>query len=423
MSSVLRQRNFALLWSGLTVSELGNAVTFVVLPLIAVLVLHASAFQVGLIAAAGSVPWLVVALPAGVWVDRWPRRPVMIVSDLARAVVMASIPVAWWLGRLTVAQLAVVSLLTGVGTVFFSIANTAFMPVVLPADRLHEGNGALQASMSATAIAGPGLGGLLIQVIGGPVTLLVDAVSFLVSAGTVAAMRTVEPLRVAPAGGERRLLAEIRDGLRYLAVSPLPRTIALGAGLCNFALGGFDTVVVVFLVRQLHLTAGTVGLLLATMSVGGLIGSLVAARVSRRFGSARTPVLMAYGIVPAGLLVPLTTAGLGLAWFVAGSVLATACIGVFNVCVLSAMQTHVPGHLLGRVSASMRVFSRGTLPLGALLGGALADAFAPRWALLVMMALLIPIPLAFQLSPLGRVREISELTPAEITPGASTLAA
>ncbi len=408
MASVLRHRDFALLWAGQTVSDLGNAVTFVALPLVAVLVLHASSFQVGLIAAASSVAWLFIALPAGVWTDRRRRRPVMIASDVVRALLMFSIPVAWWLDILTVTQLVLVALLLGAGGVLFTIADGAFMPQVLPRDRLADGNGALQASMSAANITGPGLAGLLIQLIGAPVTLLVDAVSFLVSAGTVAAMRTREEPPARPAQ-HPRMLGEVLDGLRYVFRNPLPRTLALGVGLANLVYGGYDTVVVLFLARQLHLPAGVIGVLFGVASVGGLLGSMLAGRLTRRYGDARVPVRATIVMVIGGLLMPLTMTGFGLIWFVAGSLLLSAGIGVFNVCVVSAMQATTPARMLGRALASTRMFTRGGLPLGALFGGLLATLFAPRWALAIVMLLQVPMPLVFLLSPLGRVRTVAEL--------------
>jgi MFS family permease len=421
MPSVFRHRDFTLLWAGLTVSDLGNAVTFVALPLVAVLVLHASALQVGLVSAASTVAWLLVALPAGVWVDRLRRRPVMVISDLARAVLMASIPLAWWLDVLSVTQLVLVALLVGVGTVFFTIADTALLAQVLPRDRLADGNGALQASMSGANIAGPGLAGVLIGAVGAPATLLVDAVSFLVSAGTVGAMRTREV--VAPATQRRRLLAEVRDGLAYVFRTPLPRTLALGVGLCNLVLGGYDTIVVLLLARQLRLSPGVIGVLFGVASVGGLLGSMVAGRLSRRFGDARTPVLATMVMVAAGLVLPFTQRGWGLAPFVAGSLVLSASIGVFNVCVISAMQATTPPAMLGRAAASTRLFTRGSMPLGALAGGVLATVLAPRWALATIMVLLVPMPLVFRFSPLGRVREVSQLAPAESETATSTLAA
>lgn len=410
MRSVFRHRDFTLLWAGLTVSDLGNAVTFVAMPMVAVFALQASAFEVGLISAASTFAWLVIALPAGVWVDRARRRTVMIVSDIARAALMVSIPVAWWLDVLTVTQLVIVALLIGVGSVLFTIADTAFLPNVLPKERLADGNGAMQASLSASNVAGPGIAGLLVQLVGAPVTLLLDAVSFLVSAATVGAMRTKETKPERPAK-RPKLLTEVREGLRYVFRTPLPRTLAIGVGLCNVVLGGYDTVIILFLARQLHLPAGAIGLLFAVAAVGGLLGSLVAGRIARWLGDARTIVLDTAVFVGAGLLLPFTQPGLGLIWFVVGSLLFGGCIGVFNVLVISALQATTPAHLLGRVTASTRTFTRGAIPLGALLGGALASVVAPRWALTIMMVLLLPMPFIFRLSPLGRVRTVDELAP------------
>lgn len=422
MTGVFRHRDFVLLWAGLTVSDLGNAVTFVALPLVAVLALHATAFQVGLISAAASFAWLVIALPAGVWVDRSRRRHVMIASDAARAVLMASIPVAWWLGMLTVAQLIVVSLLVGVGTVLFTIADTAFLPDVLPRERLADGNGAMQASTAVSNITGAGLAGMLVQVIGAPAALLVDAVSFVVSAGSVGAMRTQETPVLRPAQ-RPRLLTEVREGVRYVFRTPLPRTLAIGLCLCNMVLGGYDTVVILFLARQLHLPAGLIGVLFAVGSVGGLVGSVLAARIARMVGDARALVLATAVLAAGGLLLPWTRPGFGLAWFVVGSLLLSASIGVFNVCVLTALQSTVPAHLLGRVSASTRTFTRGAIPVGALLAGALATWLPPRWALLIMMVSVLPVVAVFRFSPLGRVRTVAELHPTPTDSAVEPLAA
>jgi MFS family permease len=406
MPSVLRHRDFALLWSGLAVSELGNTVTFLAFPLVAVLALGTSPLLVGVVGAAGSMAWLIVGLPAGVWVDRLPRRRVMIASDLARAALLLSIPVAWWLGLLTVAQLAVVALLAGAGEVLFSLANTALLPRVLPAERVADGNSVLQASFSGAAIIGPGVGGGLVQLLGAPVALLVDAASFLVSAATVGAMRTRESAPERPQ--QRRLRTELREGMSYMVRTPLPRTLALTATLCNLALSGYDVVIILFAVRDLHLAAGLIGLVFGAGSVGGLLGSALAGRLAGRVGDARAILLAALGVV-FGLLTPLATGGLGLAWLIAGSFGATAAIGVFNVCVLSAMQTTVPSALLGRVAASVRVFTRGVMPIGALLGGALAGWLPERAALAIVVTLLLGVPVLAWTSPLARVRSTAEL--------------
>jgi MFS family permease len=407
MASVLRHRDFTLLWAALTVSELGDSVTFLAFPLVAVVALGAPPVQVGLVSAAGSVAWLLVGLPAGVWVDRLRRRPVMIASDLARAALLVSVPLAWWLGLLTVAQLAVVALLSGMAQVLFSVANTALLPRVLPADRLADGNGVLQASASAASIVGPGLGGGLVQLVGAPAALLLDVASFLLSAGAVGAMRTSEPV---PAAARRRLRAELREGMAYVLRTPLPRTLAIGATVCNVALAGYDTVLIIFLVRQLQLPTWVIGLAFGAVSVGGLVGAALAGRLARRIGDARA-VRLAAGAVLCGLLTPLAGGGARLAWLVVGGLGLSAALGIFNVCVASGLQASVPGALLGRVTASIRVFTRGALSLGALLGGVLAGVLVPRTALALVLVLLLPIPVIIWRSPLGRVRTLAELTP------------
>ena len=407
MASVLRQRDFGLLWGAQTVSELGSAVTLVAFPLVAITALHASNFEVGVISASATAAWMLVGLPAGVWVDRLRRRPVMIATDLGRAVLMASVPVAWALGALTVAQLIVVALLAGVLTVFFDVANTAFLPVVVASDQLADGNSALQASFATAGIAGPSLGGGLVQLVGAPAAVLADAVSFVVSALCVWRIRTPEPAPVPAAG--RRLSAEMAEGVRYVLGHPLTRAIVSSVTLSNFLFGGFEAVVFVFLARQLGLRAGVVGVLFAVGGVGALLGSVAAGTVSRRFGDARPLWLSSAVTAAGGLLLPLATPGWGLAWFIAGMVVLNAGIAAFNVYVLSAVQAGTEPRLLGRVIASTRLFTRGGIALGGLAGGALASVVSPKAALAILMGLEVLTPLGLWLSPVGRVRHLADL--------------
>jgi MFS family permease len=414
MASVLRQRDFGLLWGAQTVSELGSAVTLVAFPLVAIGVLHASNFEVGVITASSTAAWLLFGLPAGVWVDRWPRRPVMIVADLGRAALMASVPLAWAFGVLSVAQLIGVALLAGVLTVFFNVANTAFLPAVVEPDRLPDGNSALQASFAAAGIAGPSLGGALVQLFSAPVAVLADAVSFVASALCVLRIRSAEPhLAAAPAQAEpaarRRLSAEVAEGVRNVLGNPLTRVIVSGITLSNFLFGGFEAVVFVFLARQLGLRASVVGLLFAVGGIGALVGSVAAGAIARRFGDARPLWLSTVVSAAAGLLLPLTTSGWGLAWFVTGMLAMNAAFAAFNVYVLSAVQGGTEARLLGRVIASTRLFTRGAIALGGLAGGALASVVSPRAALAILMALTVLTPLQLRLSPVGRVRRLAEL--------------
>jgi MFS family permease len=419
MASVLRQRDFRLLWSAQTISELGSSVTLVAFPLVAIAVLHASNFEVGVISASSTAAWMLVGLPAGVWVDRLPRRPVMVVADLGRAALMASVPLAWAFGVLTVAQLVAVALLAGVLTVFFNVADTAFLPAVLNADRLAEGNGALQASFAAAGIAGPGAGGGLVQLLGPPVAVLADAVSFVASAVCVLRIRASEPRAAAPA--RRRLSEEVAEGVRYVLRHPLTRMVVSTVTLNNLVFGGFDAVVFVFLARQLGLRAGVVGLLFAAGGVGALIGSMTAGTAARRLGDARLLWVSAVVVAAGGLLTPLAVPGWGLAWFVAGMVAVNAGVAAFNVCAVTAIQGGTPPDLLGRVVASTRLFTRSALALGGLVGGALASVVSPRAALAILMALTVLVPVRMRLSPVGRVRRLADLTvapPARVPVGA-----
>jgi MFS family permease len=370
--------------------------------------------------AASTAAWLLFGLPAGVWVDRLPRRPVMIVADLGRAALMASVPLAWAFGALTVAQLIAVALLAGVLTVFFTVADTAFLPAVVGAERLTDGNSALQASFAAAGIAGPSLGGGLVQLLGAPVAVLADAASFVASALCVAgirpsARRPGQSRPVAPREPEPparpRLGPEIREGIRYVLGHPLTRMVVSTVTLNNFLFGGFDAIVFVFLARQLGLHAGVVGVLFGTGGAGALLGSAVAAAVARRIGDARLLWTSAAVFSAGGLLTTLTTPGWGLAWFVAGMVALNGGIAAFNVCVVSAIQAGTPETLLGRVVASTRMFTRGGIALGGLAGGALATVLSPRVALAILMGLTVLAPLQMRLSAVGRVRRLDELPP------------
>ena len=420
---LMRNRNFALLLGGQTISNLGSAVTFLVFPLIAVSTLHASAFAVSVIAAAASLSWLVVSLPAGVWADRVRRRPILLGTDLLSAVLLVTVPLAAAWHVLSVVQMVLVSFGLGLANVVFNIAYPAFLPSVIPADRLVEGNGMLEASNSATGIAGPGLGGLLVQVISAPVALIVDAVSFLVSAAAFTVMRVDEPRpeRDEAAGGTG-MLAEIGTGLRFVLGNATIRALTVGVTVANLVFGGYLAVEVVFLARQLQTPSGLIGLLFSMGGFGGIVGSLAAGPLARRLGDARLLVLSTAFTALFVMMLPLTGHGVALTWFAVGSVMLTASVAAFNVCARAAIQRTAPHSMLGRVTASIRVFSRGVLPLGALIAGVIASADSPRTALWVIMSIYVVVPVWMWFSPLGRVRNVSDLQPGsepEVAPAAA----
>ena len=293
-------RDFRRLWIGETVSQFGTFISQIALPLVAILVLHASTFEVGLLATLEMLSFLVVGLPAGAWIDRMRFRLVLIVNDLVRAVALVSIPVAQWFGVLTIGQLYVVALVTGFATVFF--AYQSYLPALVDRDALVEGNSKLQASESVSQIAGPGVGGVLIQVLTAPYAVLVDALSFLWSASWVAAIRARPPKPERKL--DRSLRREIGEGMRFVLGNRLLRSIAGCTGSSNFFSNMSFPVFYVLLARELHLSAGVIGLFTSVAAVGGLIGSLVASRIASRLGQGPTIWMSIVVMIPTAFVVP-----------------------------------------------------------------------------------------------------------------------
>lgn len=276
--------------------------------LVAVTVLDASTFVVAVLTAAAWLPWLLVGLPAGAWVDRLPRRPVMIVCDLASALLFLSVPVAAAIGALTVTQLLVVALGAGLARVFFETADQVYLPVLLRREQVPEGNAKLQATQTASYVLGPGLAGVTAQLAGAVTALLLDALSFLFSAACLLRIRTVEP-RPEHAGRSRSLRREIGEGLRFVARDPYLRVLTAFGAASNVGLVGYQAVLVVFLVREARLAPAPVGALVAAMSLGGIVGALLATTLGRRLGSARAMFLAAAFTGPPALLIPLAGPG------------------------------------------------------------------------------------------------------------------
>jgi len=396
---LLRRRSFRLLWTGETISQLGNAMAVVGVPLVAVTVLHASTFAVGVLAAAAWLPWLVIGLPAGAWVDRWPARRVMIVCDVISAALYASVPVAAWAGVLTTWLLVAVQLAGGAASVLFMTAYQVYLPSIVAPGELIEGNTKMQGSASAAAFAGPSLAGLVAQLLGAVTALLCNAVSFLVSAACLLGARARpsrpaagarptavrSPVTRSPAVPPTTLRREIADGLMLVLRDPFLRQLSLFWAAANLALTGYAALLVVFLVRVIGLAPGSVGLLTAIPGIGGILGALVTGRITARYGTARGLLLSTLFTVPFCLLIPLTGPGPRLAFYVAGSLLACTGIAVGNIVIAAFRQSYSPPGMCGRVTATMRFLIFGTSPLGALLGGSLGTWLGVRPALWVLL--------------------------------------
>ncbi|MER5350153.1 MFS transporter [Kitasatospora sp. NPDC002551] len=411
------RRDFRLLLSGAVAAQAGSQVTLVALPLVAVVELDATPFQVGLLTAAETAAFLLVGLPAGAWLDRMRKLPVLVRSDVLRCLAVGSIPLAAAADALSLLQLYLVALVTGVATVFFDVAHQSFLPVLLPRERLVAGNGAIETVRSSAQIAGPGLGGGLVQLLGAPLAIIVDAAGYLLSALLLGRIRAEErPPRPEPGSSLR---ADVAEGLRFVTGHPLLRVIAATTALSNLFGAVLMAVQTVFWVRVLHLSPGAIGILLSVTAVGGLAGALCAGRLAARVGQARLIWLAPLVTAPFALLWPLADGGAGPVLFAAGGVVALFGAVVYNVAQVSFRQGLCPPRLLGRMNATMRFLVWGTLPLGALLGGAVADAAGPRAALWLCAAGFLVVPVPLLLSPLRGLRDLPSAPPEADTPDAA----
>ncbi|GAA3227698.1 MFS transporter [Dactylosporangium siamense] len=394
VGGLLRTRTFGLLWIGQSTSAVGSAITSVALPLVAISTLHAGPATVALLTAASWLPWLLIGLPVGVWVDRWPRRRTLLIADLVSAAVLVVIPVAAWTDVLTVAMLLVAALLAGTAGVFANVAFNAFLPQLVRTEDLMEGNAKLQTSASIALVVGPGLGGLLAQAAGAVSGVLIDAVTFLVSAACLLGLRSGPEPRPSP-GDRPGMLRQIAEGIGFIMRGRLLQAMLVVAALTNFAMLGITALRIVFLVRTEGAAPGTAGLVIGVGSLGAILGAALASRASRRFGSARTYLVANVAAAPFVLLLPLGGHGWRLTLFAAGSFIALAGATMSNVMTMTYRGSFVPAHLLGRVTAASRIFVFGAVPLGAATAGLLASTLgvqAAMWTLAVLYVI-APLPL------------------------------
>ena len=371
-----RHPDFLRLWSAQTVSQFGSQVSQLALPLAAILVLDASAFEVALLGTVEFLPFLLFALPAGVWVDRLRRKPILVLGDLGRAVALASVPLAYAFDALTIWELYAVGFLVGVCTVFFDVAYQSYLPSLVDRSQLVDGNSKLEVSRSGAALAGPGLAGALIGAVTAPYAILLDAVSFLASAGLVLRIRRAEPLPEPTAKPSMR--RELVEGLRYLLGHRFWRPLAVTVALSNFFNTLAFSIFLVYAVRQLDLSAALIGLVLGVGNVGWLLGAVAANRLSARLGVGLTLVGSAMVFGPALLLVPAAPQSQPIPFIVVALILASFAGIVFNVTGLSFQQAVTPDRLLGRLNATRRFIVWGVIPLGSLAGGALASLIGLR---------------------------------------------
>lgn len=401
-----RHRNFLTLWSGQALSEAGEAVSLLVIPLLAVTVLDASALEVGILTATRMLPFLLISLPAGVWVDRMRKLRVMVACQLLRAGMVATVAAGAWFGWVTMLQLWVISLLAGMCTVLYETAQHSILPALIGPDRLLDANGKLATTYWAAQVTGYSAGGALVATLGVARAIGVDALSYLANAVLLLFIRHREEIPARPA--RRHFRSELTAGLSFVFGHPmLPRLVAATATLNLFSQMIY-ALSVLYLVRELGMNEASVAIVLAVTTVGGIAGGLLSGRLARRIGTARiiwaTPLFLGWTV----LLVPIAQPGWGPIAYTAGMTGLGALFAIYNAGAVSYRQRVCPPELLGRMTASVRWIIFGVMPVGALSGGLLGTWLGLRPALWIAAAGVWAAALWLYFSPLRRERDLVE---------------
>ena len=395
---------FRLLWFGEGVSLLGTATSSLLLPLLAISTLHVGATGLGLLTATTWLPWLIIGLPAGAWVDGWSARRTMLTADIVSAAAMGSIPVAAAAHALTLAHLYAVAAVTGSATVFFRAAYPRLLGVVVPPEQYLAANARLTGTDELTKVGGPGLAGVLAQALSAATGVIVDAVSYLVSACCLLRIKLDSP------GTSQRhepLRSRIRIGMRFVARDRYVRWLAVIGGISNFGLTGLETLLVLFLVRDAGLAPGAVGAVFMAGSIGGVIGAAITDRVARRLGTARATIAFQLGAMIV-VLAPFGGAGLALAPIVIAEVGVAGCVVGLNVIRAGWRLRYVPAALMGRVVTSTQLVNFGTMPLAGLAASWFGSSFGLRAGIAVLAAVHAAGCLAILASPIRHLRDLPE---------------
>lgn len=401
-------------WFGETISLFGTRITSLALPLTAVLTLRATPEQMGLLRAVEFTPFLFLTLLAGIWVDRHRRRPIMIAANLGRAALIGLIPLLALLDVLRIEFLYVISFSIGLLTLFFDLSWMSYLPSLVSRDHLVEGNSKVVTSASAAEVAGPGLAGILVQILTAPIALVVDAASYVVSVVTLAFIRKPEPTPEREAG-RRNLLGEIAEGFRAVFRSRYLRAIAAEGATFNLFYQFIETLFILYVIRELGFTPGVLGLIIAVGSVGGLAGAMLASPVANRFRFGPT---LTVGMAVACLgpvLFPLVSGNKAFVafTFILGFFAIGVGSGIANVLAVSLRQAVTPDRLLGRMNASMRTALYGAVPIGGVLAGVLGGSIGLRPSLWVAAIGFILAFVPILVSPIPRLATLQSASQEE----------
>lgn len=415
--SVMRQqtgalwqhRDFLKVWIGQTISLCGSQVTILAFPLTAVLILKSSAIQIGFLQAAQYAPFLLVGLFVGVWVDRFRRRPIMIAADIGRFLLLGFIPLAAFLHILYIEEMYVIAFFVGTLTIFFDVAYRSYLPSLIDRDKLIDGNSKLELTASMAQLVGPGLGGILVQIFTAPISLLVDAFSFLISALSLCLVRTAEP-PTTQSVEKRKMVAEISEGLQMILRHPMLGPIVWCSININLFTFVNSAVYILYVTDTLHISPAILGIIYTVGGLGAILGAVVNKWLTERFGIGIVMIIVLFSTGCLGLLVPLAAGSqpVVIAILIIAQFLIDLTTVIWNINQLSLRQVLTPNALLGRVNASFRFLAWGAIPIGSLIGGLLGTVLGLRITLFIGAFGLIAAPVWVLWSPLRRLRALPE---------------
>ncbi|MGW1811170.1 MFS transporter [Streptomyces sp. NPDC002078] len=407
-SGLLKDGGFRNLYTATGVSAASVSVARIAIPLVAVLALDVSGFEVGLVSTFLTLPFLLVGLPAGVWVDRLRRKPILVFCQLARAIILLSIPLSWWGGFLTIWQLYAAVLIFGTCNVFYDVAYQSYLPTVVGRERVLEANAKLTGVQQVFAVGGPSLGGQVVALLTAPISFVVTSVGLAVSSLCITRIRAEERTAARPGGSH--MLSELGAGLRLVRRDRRLLAMAGSTAWLNLTSYAAYTVTMLFLARTLGLSPMLIGLFLSVSAIGGLLGSFVAKGISEKVGPGPAMWLILLTGSPFALVLPLVGAGWTL-WIgaLANGIVAFMTV-VYNVTQVSCTQTLTEEAFLGRVNASMRFLTWSVMPLGSMLGGAATGWVTPREALLLCAVASCFAFIPVLISPLRAMRRFPALS-------------
>ncbi|MGJ6979805.1 MFS transporter [Aestuariimicrobium soli] len=402
--SLFFHHDFRQLWMGDTVSVFGTQFVLFAMPLLAVQLLHADAFQMGILSMLESLAFLLISLPAGAWVDRWRKKRVIVLGDIMRALLLLTIPIAHLLHLLTIWQLFVIAFVVGCITVFFDVANQSYLPEIVHGDQIGEGNGKLQASQQTAGVIGPAAASALVRLLGSPLTVAVTAVCMGLSSLFVSRIRHQE---AEPAGVVRRpLWHEIREGLSFVVSHPLLRRIVACTGISNLASSAVFALFVLYTIRTLGFSETTLGLVMSVGAVGGLLGAISSDRVAKLIGEGRVIPVSAVIFGVFSLALPLASFLPAVPTLMVGQFVTSWSVVVYNIAQVSFRQRLCPKPLLGRMNASIRFLVWGPMPIGAFLGGLFGRHLGLLETMWIFGAVSIASALPVLISPLIGMRDL-----------------